>query len=55
MAETDEPEVQETSGRRLDPELRVLGQILRLLEEVPETGRYRVMLYLMNRYQDSGK
>jgi hypothetical protein len=48
-----EPDTEDTatSNRRLDPELRCIGQILRLLEELEEPAKGRVMTYLSARYQ----
>lgn len=40
-----------SSGRRMDPELRTLGAILRQIEELDEPARGRVMAYLCSRYQ----
>lgn len=37
-------------GRRLDPELRVIGAVLRLLDELDEPAKGRAVRYLSDRY-----
>lgn len=36
---------------KMDPELRAIGQMLRILEELEPQGRARAVAYLMCRYQ----
>ena len=53
-AETDEApadtETDASKRRPADPELRVIAAILRLLGDIPESARSRVMTYLSDRY-----
>jgi hypothetical protein len=45
------PEPEADEGRqRTDPELLILGRILRLLNDVEEPGRTRIMAYLSSRF-----
>lgn len=47
-----EPEPEEPTGsRRLDPELRTMGAMLRMLDDLDDKARARVVLYLSSRYQ----
>jgi uncharacterized heparinase superfamily protein len=48
----DEPDTEDTARRRLDPELRVMGSMIRQLEELPEKARYRVIAWLSHRYME---
>ena len=41
----------ESSRRRLDPELRVMGLLLREIEELDDPARARVVAWLNSRYQ----
>ena len=54
MSEATETEelFNESQGRRMDAELRVIGAILRLLTEIDEPARARVVTYLTSRYDD---
>lgn len=46
-----EPEADdEAPGRRLDPELRTLGAIIRLLENQEPDAKARAVVYLLSRY-----
>ncbi len=48
---TPEPEdAEEGRGRKMDPELRSISAILRLLEELDEQARERVVAYITHRY-----
>lgn len=47
----DEADVDEGTRRRLDPELRVLGAIIRLLDEVELPARNRIVAYLAARFE----
>lgn len=47
---TDEQAEEEASTRRMDPELRVLGQIMRQLADVGPDAAKRIMQYLGARY-----
>ncbi len=38
--------------RRMDPELRVMAAMLRMLDELHEEARVRVVAYISNRYQE---
>ncbi len=50
---TPEPEdAEEGRGRKADVELLTMGRIIRLLEELDETARCRVMSYLSARYKE---
>lgn len=49
------PEAEADESRRMDPELRTIGRIIRMLEEIEESGRSRVMSYLVSRYGLSGE
>jgi hypothetical protein len=56
MSETqikaDADEEEKEPARRIDPELRVMGAILRLLEEMGPLPRRRVVDYLSSRYKE---
>ena len=41
-------------GRRMDPELLVMGRMLRLLEELDEPAKGRVVRYLYDRWCKGG-
>lgn len=43
---------EETGSRKMDGELRVIGQMLRLLDDLDNRARARVVYYLSCRYQD---
>lgn len=50
---TTEPEREEEEGtatRRMDPELRCMGAILRQLDDVDEPAKGRVVRWLCDRY-----
>ncbi len=53
MADTllTEPE-EETGSRRMDDELRCLGQMLRMLGDLEEDARARVIAYLSSRFRE---
>jgi len=54
MSQTPEPiEDDDTTdrGRRLDPELRIMGAMLRQLEALDAAARARVMAYLNSRVE----
>jgi hypothetical protein len=44
-----EPE-EEEAGRGMDPEVRAIGRILRLLNDIEEPARSRVIAYLYSRF-----
>lgn len=46
----DDEEAEATSSRQQDPELRVIGKIIRTLNDLDEPARGRVMAYLSDRY-----
>lgn len=47
-----EPESEEASGRRtMDPELRCMSAILRMLDDLDDKARGRVVAYLRNRFE----
>jgi hypothetical protein len=50
--DVQEPETEEPEGgnRRLDPELRQLGQIIRALDGMDDGARSRCVCYLWSRY-----
>lgn len=50
---TNETEAAEKAGQRreMDPEVRVLGQILRIIDELPEDARVRVVAFIASRYK----
>ncbi len=56
MANDNQPDLleaaaEETDGRRrLDAELRVMGAVLRLLDELPPGARPRVVAWLTSRF-----
>ena len=53
MSEELKPQVDEdteSSRRRLDPELRVMGLLLRAIEELEAPARARVVAWLSHRY-----
>lgn len=55
MSEELKPQVDEdteSSRRRLDPELRVMGLLLRAIEELEAPARARVVAWLSSRYQE---
>ncbi len=43
-------EAAEESGRKMDPELRAMGQILRLLTDLGDDAAERVVAYLSARW-----
>lgn len=51
MNET-KPEIEsdDDSSRKMDPEIRTIGRIIKLLDDVEEQGRSRVVAYLASRY-----
>lgn len=47
-------EQEEAQGsRKMDSELRTIGAMLRLLDELPEPAQARVVEYLSRRFRDS--
>lgn len=46
-----EEEEAEGGGRKMDPEIRLIGQILRDLQEIDDAGRARVVSYLSSRFK----
>jgi hypothetical protein len=50
LAAQDEAEEKEGSGRKMDPELRVMAGMLRSLDELEEPARGRVVYWLYHRY-----
>lgn len=42
-------------ARRMDPELRTLGALLRMIENLEEPARGRVVAYLSSRYSSGGR
>ena len=55
MSEELKPQVDEdteSSRRRLDPELRVMGLLLREIEDLEPPARARVVAWLSSRYQE---
>ena len=48
----DEAAEEATSGRRMDPELKVLGAMIRLLDELDEPARGRAVTWLASRYSE---
>lgn len=50
-AERDEEEA--TATRRMDPELRVMGAMLRQLEDLDEPARGRVVRWLSERHAEA--
>lgn len=48
-----EPDEDATDTRRMDGELRTLGQILRLLNDMEPPARARVVAYLSSRFQET--
>lgn len=52
---TIQPDAEEeasTGSRRLDPELRTMGAMLRMLDDLDDKARARVVSYLSSRYQE---
>lgn len=47
----EEPQEEAETGRRMDPELRSIAAILRLLEALPEPARERCVVYVSDRYR----
>jgi hypothetical protein len=45
-----EAEEEATTSRRLDPELRALGAIIRILDDLPEPARCRAVAWIHSRY-----
>ena len=57
MAEDLKPQQDDDTegrGRKMDPELRVLGLLLREIEELDASARSRVVAFLSHRYYDRG-
>lgn len=50
--ETTEEAAEE--GRRMDPEIRVISAMLRLLDKLPEPAKGRIVAYIASRYQEQG-
>ena len=48
--ESNEKEEPGEQSRKMDGELRAIGGILRILEEMTEGGRLRAVAYLASRY-----
>jgi hypothetical protein len=52
MAETPEQPEDTAAGRKMDPELRVMGAILRLLDEAGDAkAKARIVGYIVDRYR----
>ena len=51
MSMPDEVEETTATGRKLDPELRTMGAMLRLLEDLDEDARPRVVNWLTSRFK----
>lgn len=50
--EPDQAGEENQSTRRMDHELRIMGTMLRLLDELDEPARGRVVRWLQDRYQE---
>lgn len=50
--EEDSPEEAAEEGRRMDPEIRTLSAVLRILDKLPEPARGRIVAYIASRYQE---
>jgi len=48
--EKDEKDDKREGSRAMDPELRIMGQMLRQLDELEDDARGRVVRYLSSRY-----
>lgn len=48
-ANNAEPE-EEASSRAMDPELRIMGKILRLLDDLQPPAKARAVAYIYSRY-----
>ena len=51
MTEPVAAEVEEAQGRKMDPEILVMSRMLRMIEELGEAAKARVMAYLLARYR----
>ncbi len=49
----DALDMAEGRGRRMDPELKTMSAMLRLLEDLPEQARARVVAWLQSRFMES--
>lgn len=45
---------EQASGRKMDPELKIMGSMLRQLEELDEPAKARVVTWLSSRYKSEG-
>ncbi len=48
-------ENEEQGSRRMDLELRTIGAMLRMLDDMDDSARARVVTYLSSRFQSGGK
>ena len=55
MTEPEEPEEEGNSRRSRDPETRVIDAILRMLDDVSEKAKTRIVEYIYARFQDKGE
>ncbi len=51
--ETPTEQEEEENSRKMDPEIRLIGQMLRDLQNIDEAGRVRIVSYIASRYKAS--